>query len=50
LIFLLFLTGLPLACETEGTFERAGEDVDEALEETGEEIEEAGDEIEEELD
>jgi predicted small secreted protein len=49
---IVLIAGLgPLAgCDNRGTFEEAGEDVDEVLEDAGEAIEDAGEEIEDALD
>jgi hypothetical protein len=38
------------ACESDGPFEDAGEEVDDAIDEAGDALEDAGDEIEDELD
>lgn len=38
------------ACESDGPFEDAGEEVDDAIDEAGEALEDAGDEIQDELD
>jgi len=50
LLTILAAAALSFATMGCGSFEEAGENVDEGVEEVGEEFEEAGDEIEEEVD
>lgn len=46
---LLMSAFLFAACENDGPFENAGEEIDEAADEVGDSLEDAGDEIEDEI-